>query len=124
MKFNDNIPIYLQIMEEIQRLIINDTYHCKEKIPTVRELAVSYGVNPNTVQRALSELERKGLLISERTSGRFVTDDEELIRKLKTDVMKDKVNKFIQEIYEYGFKPEELLDELKEILENGNTSRS
>ena len=80
MDFDTNLPIYLQIMTEIKRLIITGTYKPSQKIPSVRELAIDYGVNPNTVQRALSELEREGLVASERTSGRFKFCQRDLVR--------------------------------------------
>lgn len=72
-------PIYLQIMEHIQTDIIAGTYLPGEKLPSVRELASEAGVNPNTMQKALSELENSGLIHTERTSGRFITDDPEVI---------------------------------------------
>ena len=77
MNFDSKMPIYLQIMDEIKRWIVTDVYQPSQKIPSVRELAVEFGVNPNTVQRALSELERSGLVASERTSGRFICNDTE-----------------------------------------------
>ena len=83
MNFDSKMPIYLQIMDEIKRWIVTDVYQPSQKIPSVRKLAVEFGVNPNTVQRALSELERSGLVASERTSGRFICNDTEMIRKLK-----------------------------------------
>ena len=80
---DNNIPIYLQIMERIQRDIISGRYRPGDKLPSVRELAVEAAVNPNTMQKALSELERGGLVYSQRTSGRFITEDEELLKELK-----------------------------------------
>lgn len=85
MNFESNIPIYLQIMDDFKKQIVKGIWHGGDKVDTVRELAVSYGVNPNTVQRSLSELEREGLLYSERTSGRFITKDEQLIQRLKEE---------------------------------------
>lgn len=122
MNFDTNLPIYLQIMAEIKRLIIIETYKPADKIPSVRELAVSFGVNPNTVQRALSELEREGLLISERTSGRFICDDEERIKNLRITMMKEKTDQFLREIREYGFNEQELMETIRERLQNGKTS--
>ena len=72
---NENLPIYMQIMDRIRAAIVSGELRPGAKVATVRELAEDFGVNPNTMQRALSELEREGLLISERTSGRFVTHD-------------------------------------------------
>ena len=121
MDFDTNLPIYLQIMTEIKRLIITGTYKKKQKIPSVRELAIDYGVNPNTVQRALSELEREGLVASERTSGRFICDDIERIQKLRVTMMKEKTDQFLREIHEYGFDEEELMETIRERLQNGKS---
>ena len=121
MDFDTNLPIYLQIMTEIKRLIITGTYKPSQKIPSVRELAIDYGVNPNTVQRALSELEREGLVASERTSGRFLCDDIERIQKLRVTMMKEKTDQFLREIHEYGFDEEELMETIRERLQNGKS---
>ena len=84
-------------------------------------MAIDYGVNPNTVQRALSELEREGLVASERTSGRFICDDIERIQKLRVTMMKEKTNQFLREIHEYGFDEEELMETIRERLQNGKS---
>ena len=75
---DDSRPIYLQLMEKIQQDIVSGTYRPGEKLPSVRELALDAAVNPNTMQKALSELERSGLVYSQRTSGRFITEDESM----------------------------------------------
>ena len=76
-------PIYAQLMEIIQMQIISGKYQAGGRLPSVRELAAEASVNPNTMQKALSELERGGLVYSQRTSGRFITEDEELLKELK-----------------------------------------
>ena len=81
--YDTNVPIYLQLIEKIQRMIVTGEWRAGERIPAVRELALAFGVNPNTMQRALAELERDGLLYSERTSGRFVTEDQAHILRLR-----------------------------------------
>ena len=78
-ELDNDRPIYLQLMERIQHDIISGVYKPGDKIPSVRDLALDAAVNPNTMQKALSELERSGLLYSQRTSGRFITDDEKLL---------------------------------------------
>ena len=76
-------PIYLQIIERVQMDIITGRYQPGDKLPSVRDLAQEAAVNPNTMQKALSELERSGLIYSQRTSGRFITEDKELIHQMK-----------------------------------------
>ena len=82
MEFDNNRPIYIQLLEEFKLKISSGQWRSGEKMDTVRNLAESYMVNPNTVQRALQELEREGLAKSNRTSGRFVTDDKKLIKEI------------------------------------------
>lgn len=82
MEFDNNRPIYLQLLEDFKLRISSGEWKSGDKMETVRNLATIYGVNPNTVQRALQELEREGLAKSNRTSGRFITDDEELIEEI------------------------------------------
>ena len=77
-------PIFLQIIEKIQLDIVSGIYQPGDKLPSVRELAQEASVNPNTMQKALSELERTGLVYSQRTSGRFITEDTSMIQRLKS----------------------------------------
>jgi DNA-binding transcriptional regulator YhcF (GntR family) len=101
--FNPNSPIYIQIMDEIKKRIVSGAMKPGERIAPVRELAASFGVNPNTMQRALSELEREGLVFTERTSGRFLTDDEKLIQSLRQQLAKQKLKEFIWQMTSLGF---------------------
>lgn len=119
MKFDANIPIYLQIMQECKRRMIMDVYEPGSKVPPVRELAVEFGVNPNTVQRAMQELEREGLFISERTSGRFICKDETKIQALKKTIMQEKLMDFLVEMREYGCNNEEIIQMIREQSDNG-----
>lgn len=82
MEFDNNRPIYLQLLEDFKLKISSGQWKSGEKMDTVRNLAKIYGVNPNTVQRALQDLEREGLAKSNRTTGRFITDDESLIEEI------------------------------------------
>jgi DNA-binding transcriptional regulator YhcF (GntR family) len=86
MQFDPSAPIWLQLVDEFVRRIVTGRWPSGEKIPAVRELAALLLVNPNTVQRALAELERRGLARSERTPGRFVTDDVALIDAARNDL--------------------------------------
>ena len=82
--FNNSVPIYLQIVSEIKKQIVSGKLIPGERIPSVRELALTYKVNPNTMQKALIELEENGLIKTERTNGKFVTEDENIINKIKS----------------------------------------
>lgn len=105
---DNNMPIYLQLMERIQRDIISGRFGPGDKLPPVRELAVEAAVNPNTMQKALSELERGGLVYSQRTSGRFITEDEELIKGLKKEQAEKYLAEFMENMRSLGLKEEEI----------------
>ena len=90
-------PIYLQLMERIQRDIIAGVYQPGDKLPSVRDLALEAAVNPNTMQKALSELERSGLVYSQRTSGRFITEDTEMLTQMKKELATEHIQEFFSE---------------------------
>ncbi|NLY53444.1 MAG: GntR family transcriptional regulator [Firmicutes bacterium] len=106
-KFDPALPIYTQIMEWFKRLILSGKLSPGEKVPPVRELALQLGVNPNTLQRAMSELEREGLLYTERTAGRFVTEDSALIASLREELIRQVVGGFLEEVRALGYEPAE-----------------
>lgn len=83
--FDNNIPIYIQLLEYMKIYLISGVFKCGEKLPSVREFASTFKVNPNTMQKALAELESMKLIYTERTNGKFVTQDKELIEKLKDE---------------------------------------
>lgn len=106
---NSDRPIYTQILEKIQMQIVSGVYQPGEKIPSVRELAAEAGVNPNTMQKALSELERSEIIITLRTSGRVVTEDLEMIKKTRNQLAKEQVDEFIKRMEALGFSKEDII---------------
>ena len=112
-KFDDNRSIYVQLTEQIQMRILTGVYEAGSRLPAVRELAAEAGVNPNTMQRALSELERTGLVYSKRTSGRFVTEDESIMEKLKEEFARKEVLDFCAGMHRLGFGTEEIIEFIK-----------
>ncbi len=121
-QFQSTQPIYLQIMERIKKEIVAEKLLPTQQLPTVRELALRYQVNPNTVQRALSELERLNLVKSDRTIGRFVTDDQSLIQSLKEQMIMDKVNTFVSELDQLKVSQEDSINYLKQAFKERNNS--
>ncbi len=109
-------PIYLQLMERIQHDIISGTYKPGDKLPSVRELAMEASVNPNTMQKALSELERIGLVHSRRTSGRFITEDETMIKKLKTETAAKHIREFLKSMEHLGLTRQEILELVQDTM--------
>ncbi|MBQ7915242.1 MAG: GntR family transcriptional regulator [Firmicutes bacterium] len=107
---DSNRPIYLQLQEELELRIISGYYPSGTQLPTVRDLAHEAAVNPNTMQRALQELERLELVFAHRTSGRFVTEDKEMIHQLRLRLAKEQVAAFLERIYKLGLTKEEALD--------------
>ena len=110
-------PIYLQIIERVQMDIISSRYLPGDKLPSVRDLAQEAAVNPNTMQKALSELERSGLIYSQRTSGRFITEDKELIHQMKKGLAAAEVSAFVAHMKQLGITPEEIRQLLAETIE-------
>lgn len=106
---NSDRPIYTQILEKIQVRIVSGIYQPGEKIPSVRELASEAGVNPNTMQKALSELERSKIIITLRTSGRVVTEDLEMIKKTRNQLAKEQIEAFIKRMEALGFSKEDIV---------------
>lgn len=106
-------PIYTQIVERIEMQIVSGSYKPGDKVPSVRDLAADAGVNPNTMQRALAELERKGLVTTQRTSGRVVTEDMKMIREVRNTLAKEQIQDFMLKMKELGFEREEIVALLK-----------
>lgn len=110
-------PIYLQIIERVQMDIVTGQYQPGDKLPSVRDLAQEAAVNPNTIQKALSELERSGLIYSQRTSGRFITEDKELIHQMKKELAAAEVSAFVAHMKQLGITPEEIRQLLAKTME-------
>lgn len=108
-ELDDSRPIYLQLIEQMEFRIISGVYNIGQKLPSVRDMAEEAAVNPNTMQRALSELERTGLIYTRRAVGRFITEDVELIKEIKEKFAIEQVNKFFSNMKKIGF------DNLKSI---------
>ena len=113
---DNNRPIYLQLMEKIQQDIISGVYHAGDRLPSVRELALEASVNPNTMQKALSELERNGLVHTQRTSGRFITEDKTMLKQLKTELAAVHIQDFLNTMKQLGFPPEEILELIEKTI--------
>lgn len=108
-ELSNDKPIYLQIIERVQRQIVSGFYRPGDKLPSVRELAAEAGVNPNTMQKAFGELERSELIVTLRTSGRVVTEDTKLIQDIKKTMAQEQIKAFFEKMKEIGFEKEETL---------------
>ena len=114
-KFDNNSPIYLQLVEDIKLQIISGNIKKGDKLLSVRELALTKKVNPNTMQKALVELENMKLIYTERTNGKYVTNDEKIINKIKKEFINTKINTFINDMNSIGLDKNEIVKYLQEL---------
>ena len=112
-EFDKNIPIYLQIEEQIKLNIIKEIYKKGERLPSVREYALMLKTNPNTINRALLELEEQWLIKTQRTSGKYITEDEKIIKDLKQQYIKTTTEEFVKKMQEINVSKKEILELLK-----------
>lgn len=108
-------PIYAQIIEKISLDIVSGKYQPGDKLPSVRDLAAQAGVNPNTMQKALSELERENLVHSARTSGRFITEDKTMIEKMREELASTQIKEFLNKMSQMGFDYEKTITLLEKL---------
>lgn len=114
--FESDRPIYIQLKEQLLLQIVSGEYPPGAKIPPVRDLAAEAAVNPNTLQKALSELEREGMVYAQRTSGRYVTEDEAMIKRAKIALAKRQIGQFLERMADLGYSEEETLDLVKKTV--------
>lgn len=113
-EFDSDKPIYKQLVEKLKLEIITGTYQSGDKLPSVRELSAMIRVNPNTIQRALLELEKQKLIFTMRTSGKFVTEDENIIQQAKQELAEEQVEIFLTHMNTLGLGKEDIMRLLKE----------
>lgn len=112
--FEQDRPIYTQLLEQIRLRIVCGAYGPGEKLPSVRELAQEAAVNPNTMQKALAELERTGLIYTQRTAGRFVTEEKELIQDCRQQLALEKIEGFLKTMTGLGYTKDEIVTLMKQ----------
>ena len=119
-EFSKDKPIYIQIIEYMQKGIISGEYKPGDKLPPVREMAVSAAVNPKTMQKALQELEKDNLLFTKRTSGRFITEDTNMIDELKESFVRKQIFDFYKKMQSIGLTKQEIIIYVKKTFEEVN----
>ena len=115
-EFDSARPIYLQLIDIIKFKIASGALKFGDKLPSVRDMSIDYGVNPNTMQRAFSELERDGLLFSIRTQGRYVTEDGKMIKQMSGELAVEQIKKIVGSLLELGYSKEELMAMIENYL--------
>ena len=113
--FDNNVPIYIQLVEQLKIYIISGKIKPGQRLPSVRDLALQTRVNPNTMQKALVELDEMNLVYSERTIGRFVTDDQKLIDKYKKKYADELSKTYFSSMENIGFDKNEVINYLKKV---------
>ena len=121
-QFSNEMPIYSQLVEQIKIGIVSGMFPPGERLPSVRDLATEAGVNPNTMQRALTELERDGLVYSQRTAGRFVTEDHAVIEAAKRDLAQRHIHAFLAAMLRLGYGREEIISLLEQEHQEEGTN--
>ena len=123
--FSPDRPLYLQLLEQMKMSIVSGKYQPGDKLPAIRELALEAAVNPNTAQKAMAELEREELIYSLRTSGKFVTSEIALIEKAKSELARELIIRFLENMAAIGYSRQEtavlVTEETKEVDTNGNS---
>jgi DNA-binding transcriptional regulator YhcF (GntR family) len=114
MKFENNLPIYVQIVDYLKSQIISGVLKEGDKLPSVREIATELKVNPNTVQRSYQELERENLVFTQRGMGTFVTEDKKVIKDLKKNLANNILNNFIEDMKAIGFSSNDIIELINE----------
>ncbi|SDE90843.1 DNA-binding transcriptional regulator YhcF, GntR family [Fontibacillus panacisegetis] len=116
MKFSNDHPIYLQIKNDFYQRICNGNLRPGDKLPSVREMAIEVGVNPNTIQRTYTDMERDGVVEKRRGQRSFVTDDEEIINQLRSQMAEVEVNFFLNSMKQMGYTNEEIQQQITEVI--------
>ena len=113
-KFNNDTPIYLQIVELISNEISSGKLKSGDKLPSVREYSSMYKVNPNTICKALSVLEGDNLIYTERTNGKYVSSNTAVLNDFRQKSFDEKIKSFLSDLYEMGYSKEDILKRIKE----------
>lgn len=114
MEFKSNIPIYLQVVDDIKKQIANGILKPGDKLLSTRELATHYTINPNTSMRVYSELEAEGITFTRRGLGTFVSEDISLVKRLKDEMAETLIQGFIEEFKAIGYSKEEIINFIQE----------
>ncbi|SDD05797.1 DNA-binding transcriptional regulator YhcF, GntR family [Terribacillus halophilus] len=117
--FQSSQPIYLQLADRLNRQIVSGELKPGDKLPSVREMAVSSKVNPNTVQRTYRELEASGIVESRRGQGTFVTENEDILLSIREKLKQEQIENFIQVMHDMGYQNQEITEGLQTYLEGG-----
>lgn len=114
MQYNSRMPIYMQVIDDLKKRIIKRELKPGDKLPSTRELAVEYEVNPNTVARIYKEMEQMSICYVERGKGTFIENSEELLPNLRNEVINNLVDNFVEQMKELGFSQQEIIERISD----------
>lgn len=114
MQYDTNKPIYLQVIEDIRRKLVRNEIQLGDKLPSVRDLAILYQINPNTASRVYKEMEMLGLCYTKRGLGTFITEEQDMIRQIQSEMAEEYLDTFLQGMQALGFSFDEMLQLLRE----------
>lgn len=118
-QFEASKPIYMQIADQLYKQIIRQEINPGDKLPSVRDLAIELGVNPNTIQRSYSEMERLGIVETKRGQGTFIVEQQQIVVDLKQQLQNEIIHQFVKSMKELGFSQDDILAGLKQYLQRG-----
>lgn len=119
MEFKANVPIYLQVIDDIKKQIVTGDLALGDKLPSTRELAVRYQINPNTAVRVYNEMELEGLTFTKRGLGTFVTEDVGKYESIKKEMAQFRIAEYVSEMKELGYEKEEMIRAIEDWFERG-----
>lgn len=119
MEFKANVPIYVQVINDIKKQILCGQIKPGEKLPSTRELAVRYQINPNTAVRIYNEMELEGICYTQRGLGTFVTEDKEMYESMKKEMEQVRIEEYVSEMKELGYTKETMIRAIEDYFERG-----
>lgn len=122
MEFKANIPIYLQVIDDLKKQIVSRELQLGDRLPSTRELAIKYQINPNTAARVYSEMELMGISFTKRGLGTFVTEDASIYERIKKEMAQFCIEEYVTEMKELGYDKDAMIQAIEEYFERGITS--
>lgn len=122
--FDERFPIYLQIINQFCRSLVNGDLKPGDRIPSIRDLALLLQVNTNTIQRAYQEMERKQLIFSQRGTGYFVVEDEKMVHTVRDEMVQNATSQYLEEMRALGYEDKQILNELEQQMGGGKADET
>lgn len=122
-EYRREVPIYLQLIDILRAKIIDGSYHAGDRLPPIRDLALEYEVTPNTIQRALAVFEQEGIILTERTNGKYITSNPEKIQEMRKKHLHHNMHMLVDGLLSSGYTPTEINTAFREEMVSNEESR-